>query len=272
LTQRRRFLTIGQIDATGIRGPHARELIDMSKAKAPLFKDIQIDVLEKITKKDLGAIVENIGFDEDWTLTLEIFPEVNIHISYFYYGGEFGDTEAELKFLYSGNRVYLISGKELFSFNEIIINFIERRLKNEPPLSTSYKENTELMQKNLKKRRMALKFLNPEDKSELEKFLEAKVVKTDREWKIKKEIFPNIFIELKYDENQKELDTFYSGENLEKIGIYEIELLAIYLINHILRFITLKNNLKDLPDICYMVFSNMLLKEKNWEDRILKED
>ncbi|MFO7796752.1 MAG: hypothetical protein ACQERB_13745 [Promethearchaeati archaeon] len=164
MTQRRRFLTIGQIDATGIRGPHERELIDMSKAKAPLFKDIQIDVIEEISKKDLGAMIENIGFDEEWTLTLEIFPEVNIHISYFYYGGEFGDTAGELKFLCSGDRVYLISGKELFSYNEIIINYIERRLRNETPLSTSYNEKTQLMQKTLRKRRLALTFLNPEDK------------------------------------------------------------------------------------------------------------
>ncbi|MFO7796751.1 MAG: hypothetical protein ACQERB_13750 [Promethearchaeati archaeon] len=93
----------------------------------------------------------------------------------------------------------------------------------------------------------------------------------DREWKINKEIFPNIFIELTYDENQNKLDVSYSGENLKNIGVYEIELLAIYLINHILRFITLKYNQKALPDICYMVFSNIFLKEKHWEDRILKE-
>ena len=83
---------MGQIDATGVRGPHEKEFEDISNAKYSLFQKINSETLKKIIQEDIGGRIENIGLNEDWTITLEMFPEVNIHLSYSYFGDEFGDV------------------------------------------------------------------------------------------------------------------------------------------------------------------------------------
>ena len=89
--EKKKFMTIGQIDATGVRGPHEKELEDISRNKYAMFVDIDEEKLKNIVEVDLGAKIENIGFNEDWTITIEMFPEVNIHMSYSYFGDEFGE-------------------------------------------------------------------------------------------------------------------------------------------------------------------------------------
>ena len=42
---KRKFWTIGQIDATGVRGPHEKELEDISKMKYPLFINLDMKVI-----------------------------------------------------------------------------------------------------------------------------------------------------------------------------------------------------------------------------------
>src|SRR3972149_9922352 len=107
------FMTISQIDVTGVRGPHEKELKDISDTKLSLFQNLDRNKLKKIVIDDIGGILENIGFNEDWTITIKFFPEANIHISYFYYGKEFGDDlEAEMKFLFSGDRISWIPGED----------------------------------------------------------------------------------------------------------------------------------------------------------------
>ena len=94
----------------------------------------------KIVDEDLGAKIENIGFNEDWTITIEMFPEVNIHMSYSYFGDEFGDSvdEAEFKFYFSGQRVYWVPGEDSATFIDIVMDFIEGRIKNKTPFEKEY--------------------------------------------------------------------------------------------------------------------------------------
>ena len=47
---RREIWTIGQIDATGVRGPHEKELEDISNSKYSLFTKIDKDKLEQIVR------------------------------------------------------------------------------------------------------------------------------------------------------------------------------------------------------------------------------
>ncbi|MGV9173608.1 MAG: hypothetical protein ACOC35_13735 [Promethearchaeia archaeon] len=264
----RKFYTVGQIDATGVRGPHEKELDDFSKAKWPLFKDIDMDEFETIVNKELGAKIEDLeAFSEDWTITIEMFPEVNIHILYTYFGNEFGDmVEAELKFLYSGDRVRLVPGEDSVTYIDVILEFLKRSIENQEPFEKTYDEKTELMEKVLKQRKEPFALLKEKDKDPLEEFLGATVWKTTDGWRIKKELFPEIFVEIMYRDD-KGLDVSYSGENLEKIGSYHIELLAIFTINHVLRYITLENQDKELQDICYMMFSRYKTKKEGWKHR-----
>ena len=138
-------------------------------------------------------------------------------------------------------------------------------IKHKDPFEKSYDIKTDLMKKVLEQRFEPFILLEEKDQKNLALFLDAKVWKLENGWRIKKEIFPRIFIELTYN-NQEKLNIGYSGELLsKKVGSYHMELLGIFLINHILRYITLNNLEKDLPDICYIMFSRYFTKMKNWK-------
>ncbi len=269
--ENRKFNTIGQIDATGIRGPHEKELEDISKAKFSNFINVEKKILETIINNEIGGIIENIGFSEDWTITIEMFPEVNIHMSYFNFsefGDEFGDgIEAEFKFFFSGKHVTWVPGEDSATFIDIVMDLIERKLKGEEPFEKNYSSKSELMQKVLLQREEPFKYLQEKDQEELEIFLGAKVWKTVNGWRIKKEIFPENFTEIMWDK-ENGLDIKFQGEKLAKnLGSYHAEFIGIFFLNHILRYITVHNLEKELPDICYIMFSRLYTKEKGWVHR-----
>lgn len=267
--ENRKFITIGQIDATGVRGPHEKELEDISKAKFSIFINVDLKALETIINNEFGGIIENIGFNEDWTITIEMFPEVNIHMAYFYFGNEFGDgIEAGFRFYFSGRYVTWVPGEDSATFIDIVMNIIERKLKGEEPFEKNYNSKSDLMQKVLLQRGKPFKFLQEKDQEKLESFLGAKVWKTVNGWRIKKEIFPEIFTEIMWDE-ENGLDIKFHGEKLAKnLGSYHAEFIGIFVLNHILRFITVNNLDKELPDICYIMFSRYYTKNiGKWDHR-----
>jgi hypothetical protein len=267
---KKQFWTIGQIDATGVRGPHEKELEDISSVKYPLFVNLDMDILNSIIYNDLGGKIDNIGFSEDWAISLEIFPEVNIHIAYSYIGDEFGDgIEAEFKFYFSGTRVFWVPGEDSATFIDIIMDLIERKIKGVAPFEKNYKNKTELMKKVLIQRSEPFNFLKDDDKDDLAAFLGAEVWKQGEQWHIKKEFFPEIFIEILWDTHNG-LDIKFSGTNLSRnIDSYHVEFVGIFFLNHVLRFITVNNMDKELPDICYIMFSRYYTKNiGQWEHRV----
>jgi len=142
---------------------------------------------------------------------------------------------------------------------------MERMIQNREPFEQSYDKKSELMQKVLIQRTEPFNLLKDSDVNDLAVFLGAIVWKTADKWQITKEVFPGISIELTYDARKK-LNIAYTGEVLsKKVGSYHMEFLGIFLINHILRYITLHNLDKELPNICYIMFSRMFTKEKEWE-------
>ena len=195
-----------------------------------------------------------------------MFPEVNIHLVFTYFGDEFGDgVTAEFKCFFSGERVQIIPGEDSITYVDIIFNFMERMIQNREPFEKSYDKKSELMQKVLIQRIEPFSLLKESDKNDLALFLGAKVWKTADKWQITKEVFPGISIELTYDTREK-LNIAYTGEALsKKVGSYHMEFVGIFLINHILRYITLQNLDKELPKICYIMFSRMFTKEREWE-------
>ncbi|MFX1329071.1 MAG: hypothetical protein ACFE91_13170 [Promethearchaeota archaeon] len=266
----KKFWTIGQIDATGVRGPHEKELDDISKRNYPLFINLDKDLLENIVYNELGGKIENIGFNEDWTISLKMFPEVNIHLSYSYFGDEFGDDiEAEFKFYFTGERVFWIPGEDTATFIDIVMDIIERNIKKQEPFERNYNTKTELMKNVLKQRSEPFTFLKEQDRENLSTFIGAEVLKEANGWQIKKQFFPEIFIEI-YWNKKKDLDIKFSGNNLSKnIDSYHIEFIGIFLINHIIRFITVNNFNKILPDICYIMFSRYYSKNiGKWDHRV----
>jgi hypothetical protein len=141
---------------------------------------------------------------------------------------------------------------------------MERMIQNREPFEQSYDKKSELMQKVLIQRTEPFNLLKNSDVNDLAAFLGAKVWKTADKWQITKEVFPGISIELTYDAREK-LNIAYTGEALsKKVGSYHMEFLGIFLINHILRYITLHNLDKEMPNICYIMFSRYYTKMKNW--------
>ncbi len=265
--KKRKFWTVGQIDATGVRGPHEKELEDISNAKCPLFINIDMNVLQKIVEESLGGRIENIGFNEDWTITIEMFPEVNIHMSYSYFGDEFGDgIEAEFKFYFSGEHATWVPGEDSATYIDIVMDFIERLLKNKEPFEKDYDKKTGLMEKVLIQRKEPFELLKEVDRDKLAEFIGAKVWKTSEGWRIKREFFPKMFAEIIWNK-EKGLDISFSGDNLKFMSSYHAEFLGIFIINHILRFIAIHNENEDLPDICYIMFSRMFTKAKGFVHR-----
>ncbi len=224
-----------------------------------------MDTLKKVVSEDIGGKIENIGFNEDWTITLEMFPEVNIHLVYSYFGDEFGDgITAEFKCYFSGERAITVPGEDSITYVGIIFDFIERMIYHKDPFEKSYDTKTDLMKKVLTQRLEPFTLLKDKDQKNLASFLGAKVWNTGNGWRIKKEAFPGISIELTYDAREK-LNIAYTGEALsKKVGSYHMEFLGIFLINHILRYITLHNLDKEMPNICYIMFSRYYTKMKNW--------
>ncbi|MBN1214779.1 MAG: hypothetical protein JXA99_04985 [Candidatus Lokiarchaeota archaeon] len=262
-----KYYTIGQIDTIGTESPHQKELKDISLRKSPLFKNLDKKLISKISLEKIGGYFSKIGMEEDWTITLKFFPEVNIHISYFYYGDEFGDIESELKYLFSGERCTWIPGEDLATYISIVMNMIENQIKNIKPGKKNYNKKSELLLKIIKQRLSLFKLLKDIDQKEVEYFLGATIVKNHDSWTIIKEIFPEINVEIIYFIKEDNIDVQYSGKNLENIDMYHIELIAIFIINHILRFTVIKNQEKKLPNIAYMMFSRLFSKEKGWNYR-----
>ena len=265
--KKKKFWTISEIDAL-MRSPHEMELKNISNAKYQHFINIDSVRLSKIVKEDLGAKLETLSLHEDWTITIEMFPQVIIHLLYSYFGDEFGDDiEAEFKFLFSGEHANMVPGEDSATFIDIIINFLERRIKEEEPFEKNYEKKSELMEKVLIQRAKPFSLLVEKDLEKLAEFTGAKVWKNKKRWRIKREFFPKIFTEITWDD-QNRLDISFFGDNLSKnISSYHVELIGIFTINHILRYITIRNEEKDLPDICYMMFSRHYTKVKNWTHR-----
>ncbi|MFX0032366.1 MAG: hypothetical protein ACFE8E_10785 [Candidatus Hodarchaeota archaeon] len=266
--KKKKYWTIGEIDATGVRGPHEIELRNISMAKYHHFINIDQKKLLNIVRTDLGAELENLGLNEDWTITINMFPQVKIHLLFTYFGSEFGDTvEAEFKFLFSGEHVNKVPGEDSATFIDIIMDLLERRIKEKEPFEMNYHQKTDLMRKVLSQRVKPFSLLDEKDQEPLGKFIGAKVWQISNGWKIKREAFPKIFIELTFND-QEELDIAYKGNNLSRnIDSYHAELIGIFTINHILRYITMKNQDKELPDICFMMFSRYFTKIKGWTHR-----
>ncbi len=263
-----RFYVVGQIDATGSGSPHHEELRELGASKFPLFRDLGLDGVRDVFCRWLGARLESLGLGEDWAATLEFFPEACVHVLYYYYGDEFGDVEGELRFLFSGGRVYWIPGEDLATFISIALGFAEERVKGVEPSDWGFTGKSELMVKILEERKEPFRLLKAGDADALRDFLGAEVSKSGSLWRIKREVFPRVSVELMYDEDAGRLDASYSGENASKVGRYRLELLATLTINHAIRYIAVKNQGKTtLPHICYKMFSRMFTKEKGWSHR-----
>ncbi|NVM27896.1 MAG: hypothetical protein HWN65_03555 [Candidatus Helarchaeota archaeon] len=257
---KKKYLTAQEIDGfTGIKSPHARELHEIGKTKVALFVKEKKRRIKIIVEEDLLGILEDLGFDEDYTLTLEYFPEVRSHIIYTNYEDEaFGG--AELKFLFSGERVAWVPTEDLIGLLEASLDYLEDLLEDTQEHHYLPPEKSDLLNQSIKQRAGPFVHLKSEQLKDLASFIGGKIAQKDDLWELSKTLFQGFNIILIYDVGNKRLDVQYGGENILKINNYARDYLGIFLINHCLRFISITYPNIKMPKIVGQVFSYSYLK------------
>ena len=262
MVKRKKFYTIDEIDGvTSITSPHRKELKEIGERNVKVFRDLSKEQLKNVTDKIMGGIFENIGLEEEWTITIEFFPNVKIHIIYYFYGDEFGTNEIDqLKFLFSDERVCWIPGEDLASFIDNMMNYVVRMINNKEPLEPGKTEQSEMLKNAIQERTPPFYFIEDEDLYPITEFISGNLINKNP-WIINKEILPGIIVEIIFTKNQ-ELIPLIKGNNSKFLENYEKDLLRILIINHILRYIIIKYDERDLPEICKKMFAPGYLKQK----------
>jgi hypothetical protein len=94
----------------GAVSPHKKQ-IDMALKARKAALDYVTDVSR--LAGFIGGRVESLGVGEDWAISKEIFPGVNIFFVYNHGDDEF---DSSLKVLFSGDRLKIMSGEDLAVF------------------------------------------------------------------------------------------------------------------------------------------------------------
>jgi hypothetical protein len=94
----------------GAVSPHKKQ-IDMALKARKAALDYVTDVSR--LAEFIGGRVESLGIGEDWAVSKEIFPGVNI---FFVYNRGDDEFESRLKVLFSGDRLKIMSGEDLAVF------------------------------------------------------------------------------------------------------------------------------------------------------------
>lgn len=251
--------TIQQIDGTGIHSPHDGELKTIAESvKEFMCKISRMDI--EAAMQQAGGTLDNVGFGEDFTMSFELFPGVRIHVIYFAPGtGEDEiESESDVKFLFSGDSVSLVSSEDLASLVDLSMDYLrDISFKNvtSPPETPS-----DLLQRSILQRFEPFAFLKRDDLPDLASFVGGELTSIMAGWQLRKTFFPGIDIVLKYD--GENIDIAREGENLNDINNYAKDQLAIFLLNHCLRFIGTRYETLTMPSIVDKAFSFSYLRTR----------
>jgi hypothetical protein len=94
----------------GAVSPHKKQ-IDMALKARKVALEYVTDVSK--LAEFIGGRVESLGIGEDWALSKEIFPGVNVFFVFKHGDDEF---ESSLKVLFSGDRLKIMCGEDLAVF------------------------------------------------------------------------------------------------------------------------------------------------------------
>jgi hypothetical protein len=261
--RKKNYVTVRQIDGrTGIQTPHERELESIGKNKLSIFTASPPATIKTLIETYLSGKIENIGFGEQYTVSFEYFPGVNIHVLYFNYEAEEDEPlgGAELKFLFSGEKVMWVPSEDLNSFIDIALEYLENLVSSEVELHELSKDKTSLLKNAINQRTEPFLILELAHLNDLTTFIGGQLERNDNGWALTKHFFPEVEITLTYNYNTKTLDIQYSGTNIRNINHYARDLLSIFLINHCLRFISITYPTRQIPRIGKQVFSYSYLK------------
>lgn len=237
-----KYITAREIDGRqGIKTPHEHELEAIGKAKLNIFLENKYRRIKIIVENNLQGVVENINFNETYTLSFEFFPEVKAHILFFNYEDEEDEAlgGSELKFLFSGERVQWVPSEDLISLLDAHLDYLEMLLSEEQENHPIPHEKTELLKTSIQQRTEPFTYLKIDHLSDLATFVGGRIQQNTSSWQLSKTFLSGIDVIASYNIKTKSLDVFYEGESKTKINNYLRDQLGIFLLNHCLRFLAI---------------------------------
>jgi hypothetical protein len=261
--KKKTYVTAQEVDGVkGIKSPHARELEELGKANVDLFVSHKKRQIKILVENQLKGQIEDLGFDEDYTVTFEFFPEVRVHVLFYNYEEEedeaFGGSE--IKFLYSGDRVTWVPTEDSIGLIEATLHFLENLLRITPEVHGLSGKKTDLLEMAIEQRREPFDYLNLTHLDELAGFVGGSVEQKGDSWELTKTYFEGVTVGLIYNPHEKSLELTYEGENLIGIDNYARDQLGIFLMNHCLRFIRVTYPAIEMPQIVKQAFSFSYIK------------
>jgi hypothetical protein len=118
---------IGLQEIEGAVSPHQKQIGMALKARAEALEYVA-DVSK--LAEFIGGKVESLGIGEDWAISKEVFPGVEI---FFIYNRADDEFQSNLKALFSGDRIKLMKGEDLAVFVIFYVNHMLRYVRDSNP-------------------------------------------------------------------------------------------------------------------------------------------
>jgi hypothetical protein len=118
---------IGLQEIEGAVSPHQKQ-IDMALKTRKEALEYVADVSK--LAEFIGGKVEFLGMGEDWTISKEVFPGVQV---FFVFNRADEELPSNLKVLFSGDRIKLMRGEDLAGFVILYVIHMLRYVKESNP-------------------------------------------------------------------------------------------------------------------------------------------
>jgi hypothetical protein len=121
----KKLISLQQIE--GAVSPHQRQIDHALRARKEALEYVT-DVSE--LTRFIGGKLESLGIGEDWAISKEIFPGVQVFFVFYRANGQ---TPGNLKVLYSGERIRLMKSDDLVMLTTVLVNHMLRYVKTTNP-------------------------------------------------------------------------------------------------------------------------------------------
>jgi len=118
---------IGLQEIEGVVSPHQKQ-IDMALKTRKEALEYVADVSK--LAEFIGGKVESLGMGEDWAISKEVFPGVQV---FFIFNHADEELPSNLKVLFSGDRIKLMRGEDLAGFIILYVIHMLRYVKESNP-------------------------------------------------------------------------------------------------------------------------------------------
>ena len=121
----KRLISLHEIE--GAISPHHRQIERALKGRKEALEYVaEVSKLAEF----LGGRVESLGLREDWAISKEIFPGVEV---FFVFNRADDEFPSSLRVLYSGDRIKLMKGEDLAGFTILYVSHMLRYVRGTNP-------------------------------------------------------------------------------------------------------------------------------------------